>query len=266
MTQRRSIRKTGFHIAFAFATMFGLIVLSHGSTSASSATQEATATPIPKPTRKPNATRAPNYDALVLAPTLNMTTGPLDPRYETVLTLNQSDKPRVIGQFNNCAWLKVQFKGKTGWLAGNPAGVQLVKPCDKIRHGTFRPFSSIAFPNQRPGNRYLDVSNQTGSDCVVILVDQNQTDKPIYAAYVRTGDSFRLEGVGNGTYKLYFSTGAIDSWDGDERKFTRGVRLQKFDVTFKFGRTAGWRVTLHAVVRGNASASGVPPIGFPSLK
>lgn len=235
-------------------------ILSYVPASASSAAQEATVTPIPKPTRKPN------YDALVLAPALNMTAGPLDPRFEVVATLSQNDKPRVIGHFDNCAWLKVQFKGKSGWLANDPSNVNLVKSCDKIRHGTFRPFSSIAFANQRPGDKYLEVSNQTGSDGVVILVDEKQTDKPIYAAYVRTGDSFRMEGVGNGTYKLYFSTGAVDSWDGDERKFTRGVRLQKFDDTFEFGFYAGWRVTLHAVSNGNASSSGVSPSAFPPLK
>jgi hypothetical protein len=236
------------------------IVETQGYVQATPSGREKTAIPIAQPTR------ARNYDALVVEPMLNLTAGLLDPRYEVVITLNQNDKPRVIGQFNNCAWLKVQIKGKTDWLSGDPTGIQLVKPCDKIRHGTFRPFSSIAFPNQRVGGGYLEVSNQTGKDGVAILVDQAQPDKPIYAAYVRTSDSFRLEGVGNGLYKLYFSTGAADSWDGDVRKFTRGVRLQKFDDTFEFGRYAGWRVTLHAIVNGNASASSVPPGGFPSLK
>ena len=246
-------------IVLAALVMVGSVLAAQTLAFTTTVAQEATTTPIPKPTRRPN------YDALILAPALNMTAGPLDPRFEVVAALSQNDKPRVIGQFNNCAWLKVQFKGKTGWLSGDPAGVQLVKPCDKIRHGLFRPFSSIAFPNQRPGGGYLEVSNQTGSDGVVILVDQNQTDKPIYAAYVRTSDSFRLEGVGNGIYKLYFSTGAVESWDGDERKFTRGVRLQKFDDTFEYGRYIGWRVTLHGVTNGNASASNVPPGVFPPL-
>lgn len=261
MSSQRQTQCVQFGLTALIAVGFSLFILSGMPASASTVAQEGTATPIAKPTRPPN------YDAMVLAPTLNMTTGPLDPRFETILALSQNDKPRVIGQFNNCAWLKVQFKGKTGWLSGDPAGVQLVKPCDRIRHGTFRPFSSIAFPNTRPGGHgYLDVSNQTGSDGVVILVDENQSDQPVYAAYVRTNDSFRLEGIGNGVYKLYFSTGAADSWDGDERKFTRGVRLQKFDDTFEFGRYASWRVTLHGVVNGNASASGVPPGSFPVLK
>ena len=85
------------------------------------------------------------------------------------------------------------------------------------------------------------------------------------AVYIRALDSFTMQGIRDGTYYLYFSTG--EEWDG--QRFTVNPRYQKFEEPFQFttGETTytTWNITLHGVVGGTASAENVSESDFPFL-
>lgn len=79
------------------------------------------------------------------------------------------------------------------------------------------------------------------------------------------GESVNLQGIQDGTYYLYFSTGS--GWNGEH--FTVDDRNKRFDDAFPYETRAttytGWSVTLHGVVGGTASASNVDPSQFPGM-
>lgn len=115
------------------------------------------------------------------------------------------------------------------------------------------------------GSGELNVKNGTDGDGVVILADLD--DKPLLAAYIRSGESYRLTGIPNGEYRLFFSKG--DRWDDEKKAFTRRVSRQRFEDTFLFTSTATsysvWDVTLYGVAGGNAGAEDVADDQFPTL-
>ena len=86
-------------------------------------------------------------------------------------------------------------------------------------------------------------------------------------AYVRSGDSYRMTGIADGSYQIYFSKGG--KWDDGAKVFTQNVSRQRFDDVFPFETTATtysiWQVTLYGVTDGNASSSHVPAEQFPEL-
>ena len=46
--------------------------------------------------------------------------------------VSAKDVLTVLGQAQNCGWLKVQSKQLSGWVSGQPAYVKLSVPCSKI--------------------------------------------------------------------------------------------------------------------------------------
>jgi hypothetical protein len=69
--------------------------------------------------------------ATVLVAKLNVRSGP-GTTYARVGAVNAKDVLTVLGQAQNCAWLKVQSKQVSGWVSGQPAYVKLSVPCSKI--------------------------------------------------------------------------------------------------------------------------------------
>ena len=115
------------------------------------------------------------------------------------------------------------------------------------------------------GTGELNVKNGTNGDGVVILADLD--DKPLLAAYIRSGESYSLTGIPDGEYRLFFSKG--ERWDDEKKAFTRRVSRQRFEDTFLFTSTAtsysAWEVTLYGVAGGNAGAEDVAESQFPTL-
>ena len=115
------------------------------------------------------------------------------------------------------------------------------------------------------GQGELNVKNGTDGDGVVILADLD--DEPLLAAYIRSGESYRLTGIPDGEYRLFFSKG--DRWDDKKKAFTRRVSRQRFEDAFLFTSTATsysvWDVTLYGVAGGNAGAVDVAEGQFPTL-
>ena len=88
--------------------------------------------------------------------------------------------------------------------------------------------------------------------------------------YVRKKAKFKISGVTDGSYRIYFTHGV--DWDGKARSFTRECSFERFQspVRFKTTYTAtqirwhDWRITLHAITGGNAKTSKVDPDDFPA--
>lgn len=227
------------------------------------ATPTRTPTPAATPTETPTATPMPA--AVVNGSVVDVREGP-GTEYLLQGSLNKNEELDIIGQFKDCAWLKVSSRNQSmiGWISGDKQYVELRITCENIPPGTFRPLTGVIKSNQR-GDGYgeLTVDNGTTRDGVVILT---LSDDPVMAAYIRSGDSFTMKGIRGGTYYLYFSTGA--EWNG--KAFTTTPSHQKFEDAFEFTSSATtysiWSVTLHGVVGGTASVEEVDESEFPDIE
>ena len=223
-------------------------------------------THTPQPTNTPapptNTPVPPMPDVLILSP-LELRDGP-GWSYAVVGQAAVEQSPQPIGQYSNCAWLQVRTPDQVaGWAPNDGTGMQLNQPCETIPDGIFRPFTSLIRNTQGDGMGELGISNQSSNDGVVVLATQdNQT---VVSAYIRNGDSFRMTGIHDGTYVIFFSTGS--NWNGNQARFTAGVSNQRFDNTLSYTSSDGsytiWEITLHGVAGGTASTSSVTDIPRP---
>lgn len=120
----------------------------------------------------------------------------------------------------------------------------------------------------RTGRGELTIDNGGSQDAVISLaINKN----PAFSVYVRNGSQYTVKGIRDGTYQIFFTTGA--DWDPQNRTFTRDRTLQRFDDTLNFATTKtgneirwnNWTVTLHSVVGGTANAREINPNEFPVL-
>lgn len=137
----------------------------------------------------------------------------------------------------------------------------VILPPRRLNNGTF-----IKQTSPRGGDGELEINNGQELDAVVVLTTLN--DAPIFAVYIQARNSFKIEGINDGTYKLFFMLG--EDWDNVTGRFTRKSRYQVFEDTFRYATTSttatSWRVTLHTVVGGAAQTDSVNPSSFPSVK
>lgn len=74
--------------------------------------------------------------AEVIAATLNVRSGP-GTNYEKVATISKGQTFSVIGQIDNCAWLKVvDASNEEGWVSGSTDFITLDTSCDQIPEAT----------------------------------------------------------------------------------------------------------------------------------
>jgi hypothetical protein len=240
-------------------------------TSAVSATVSPGILPLPTatqaPKQSPTSTISSLPDAVVVGAVVNLREGP-STTYAVVTRLAAGDELRVIGQSgNNCGWLKVDTsKGADGWISGDPTLVKRNKPCTAIPRSYIRPTSSVLKPFIPAGGLgELTVQNGGTSDGVVVLA-RADTNTPGMSAYVRSGEDFKLEGIGDGTYVIFFTTGS--DWDGD--RFTKQPQYSRFQDSFDFKTNSTtyttWRITLHPVGAGGGRVENVTPGQFPSAQ
>ncbi|MEV0520722.1 hypothetical protein [Nonomuraea sp. NPDC050405] len=146
-----------------------------------------------------------------------------------------------------------------------PADVVTVKAGAKktrrLGNGTFVRRSTLN------GRSSLQIDNGGTRDAVVTMV---KGGSKTVSVYVRKKSKFKVSGVRDGSYKIYFTHGV--DWDGKARAFTRECSFERFEksVSFKTTFTAtqirwhDWRITLHAINGGNARTADVDPDDFPS--
>ncbi|MBE1561144.1 hypothetical protein [Nonomuraea africana] len=161
---------------------------------------------------------------------------------------------------------KLQALDQTGKalraLGDYPADVVPVKVAKKqnrrLANGTF------LRSGQRTGRGSLQIDNGASRDAVVTVL---RGKAKAFSVYVRRKSSFKVRGVRDGTYEVYFTHGA--DWDG--RAFTRSCSFERFEKSVRYRTTYtstqirwhDWRVTLHMVSGGNAPTATVDPESFP---
>jgi len=115
-----------------------------------SPTGAPSATPTARPTEKPSVTPTPAPDAVVATETLNVRAGP-DTQYDVIGRALKDDALTVIGQTDQCNWLKVRTaQNVVGWVARRAGGAELVRlnlSCSAI------PALSVPSPMPRPTAR-----------------------------------------------------------------------------------------------------------------
>ncbi|MFC4120158.1 hypothetical protein [Nonomuraea zeae] len=116
------------------------------------------------------------------------------------------------------------------------------------------------------GRSSLQIDNGGSRDAVVTVV---KGGSKAFSVYVRGKAKFKVRGVRDGSYKIYFTHGV--DWDGKGKTFTRECSFERFQKSVKFKTTFtatqirwhDWRITLHAISGGNARTSPVDPDDFP---
>ena len=120
------------------------------------------------------------------------------------------------------------------------------------------------------GRGELDIINN-GADDAVAALKENQTGIVVGAVYIRGGDVFKLIGIEDGSYDLYFKQG--QNWNASLQKFEAKASQSRMDdpLTFETVRVPeGIRysmveITLNEVPGGNTIAVPVDDEDFPDL-
>jgi len=231
-----------------------------------------TLSPIPSLTPTitpfPTLTSRPNPQTSVKSQVLNLRDGP-DVSYAVLQGLKNGDQLSILGQYQNCNWLKVSLQnGTIGWVYGNPSYVTLPENCLTIPDGTFRPLNGMLILDMRGGLgvNQINVDNGTDQDSVIVLINANNA--LMVAFYVRTKEQFILFGIPNGKVQVYFSTGK--EWDGNQKKFLAGATYSLLDSQVNFTAAGGFGserdVSLVSGLGSPTPSNEVTPDQFPLIK
>ncbi len=181
-------------------------------------------------------------------------------------TLQRNQQFTILGQFKNCSWLQIATDtGITGWIdTEGGRAVKLKTDCSALPLGIFRPFTDIIGERFRGnGDGELRMESGNSSDSVVILIAPDGYHKQV--TYLRGGDSYHADGIADGIYELYVSSGS--DWNGQE--FEHNATYLKFVDPLVYnpprGRYVTWEVTLQPVAGGNAETEPVDENEFPSM-
>jgi hypothetical protein len=147
-------------------------------------------------------------------------------------------------------------------------------PAHAYKVGSFLPGASQE-PNRRGGNGavlkktgksgagQLKIENGGQYDAVISMAPVNSKDA-ILMVYMHTGGSTTINGIRDGTYKIFMTSGS--DWDSAAKVFTRDCDYQQFDDTFPYTTSSTytiWTIKLKKVEGGNASTSDVDPGSIP---
>jgi hypothetical protein len=110
----------------------------------------------------------------------------------------------------------------------------------------------------------MTAENVPDHDSVVTL---SQDGRAVGSLYVARGETAQMNNIPDGTYDIFFASGA--DWDGKE--FTRSCTFQRFDKPATFATTETQHrityteltVVLSPAPNGNTRVVEVPPGSFP---
>ena len=157
-----------------------------------------------------------------------------------------------------------------------------------LARGWSNGFSFIR-PQDRPGLCSINVSNGTDRDSVLKIVTRGSTPLKLAGAsassnifsrakyenvptdvlcrsvHICARKSVRIQGIGAGEYRLFFSLGT--HWDKRTKKFSQSQAALKFVDAIKIGQERGieYTVTLHPVAGGMALTTGIEQDEFNCL-
>jgi hypothetical protein len=228
-------------------------------------TPSHTPTLTPTPSRTPTPTPVP--DAVIREGIAGMYDGP-GIQYGYLAGLRAGERLRVIGGYQQCAWLKVgATSGLEGWVRNASELVTLSLECADIPAGTFRPYTgSLVVDRRSPGGKsHLVIDNGGSRDGVVVLT--TLPGEPIVACYVRLSSKYTFIGIPDGSYRILVSTGA--EWNGDAGRFMQDSSYWAFQRNFAFSSSSSrysvWTIGMHAVEGGSESIELLSPLDFPDL-
>ncbi|MEV8634555.1 hypothetical protein AB0395_23140 [Streptosporangium sp. NPDC051023] len=130
----------------------------------------------------------------------------------------------------------------------------------RLRNGSYIKSESL------PGRASLELKNGNNQDAVVVLM---RGGKKAITVYVRKKSSFKIKGVRDGKYKIFYTLGV--DWDSKARAFSRSCAFQQFGKSVRFKtihtrteiRWSNWTLTLNPVVGGNVRPKRIKPGDFP---
>jgi len=150
-------------------------------------------------------------------------------------TQNQGEELEVVGQVEDCAWLKVRTAGGLeGWISGDNQDVRLSCKCSCLYEFSPRPENGAVILDNRAnqGAGSLEIENISGDDGLVILAESETYSQILIAIYVRSAAATALSAIPHGSYQIFFSTGA--GWSESKKQFQEYIQLRKFKSTFTF--------------------------------
>ncbi len=232
----------------------------------------ATATPAalpPTPADPPAATATlPPPTAVPVRPVgvvvsgkLRVREGPAT-RYPVLTTLDTGTPLDVAGRAQGLDWLKIRLPdGQEGWVSADL--VQLNVAHAAVPVGYFRPLTGMIHTGTGPqGHGELRLQNSNTSDRLVVVT---RNTEPVMSVYLRAGESFTIEGIADGTYRLYYSQG--EDWDGTN--FTRNVKTSRSSGALLFTTTdrtySTWNIDIFVPSGGNTDVEAIPAAAFPVL-
>ncbi|MFO8100910.1 MAG: hypothetical protein R6U37_01895 [Dehalococcoidia bacterium] len=238
-------------------------------------TPQATVTPSPSPSPSPSPEPTPtpvisgSPFAQALSSALSYREGP-STRHEVIGQFDSQDDLYLLGQFNNCSWLKVSTTDeKTGWILSQNALIRYLTPvgqCENIPSGTFRQFTKIIESDiQEGGSGKFSVVNNLETDVLIVLKDSRSSEQ--MAAYIRSGDSIDEYRIEDGDYDFYFTTGI--EWGDKAKEFNEQAEYKRFWYLPSFTTTSSTYtdvdITLEPGPAGEIPGSTISPAQFPSV-
>jgi hypothetical protein len=218
----------------------------------------------PTLTLTPAPTSTPVFGAFVNVPILKVYFEP-GFGYSPVGNLPAQEGLSVVGRDRYCNWLNID-KPLNGWVNAQLGRVILNFPCATFPHGYYRPENGAIFVDKREkiGIGILKVDNGFPKDAHVLITYQNM---PIYSLYIHSQEQAVLEGVPDGEYNVYFSSGT--DWDAVDYRFTSDAIYMKFEDIFSYvtqgNQSVKWTITMGSAEGGIAVTKPVSPGEFPSI-
>ncbi|WP_322750853.1 MULTISPECIES: hypothetical protein [unclassified Frankia] len=160
-------------------------------------------------------------------------------------------------------------------LRAAAAAIASADPAQSYKVGTFmpaaqpdlnrQPVNGSLGPGKRGGLGKLTIKAAT-TDAVIKLTGGGTLIRNIY---VRAGATVTADGIPDGTFDVFFTTGT--DWEAAASRFTRDCDFSKFDQPLSYQtkyystqtQYTTFTLTLYKSVGGNASTSSVDPDSFP---
>jgi hypothetical protein len=154
------------------------------------------------------ATAQTNEQYLVNTKTLNMRGG-AGKEYEVIKTLTMGDELTLI-QKNDNGWWEVDFDGTQGFVYSNLLKIDPYSGWEKksYQSGVTPDCENVTPQYNIDLDNYLRISVGSGTDVVVKLMKSGYNDDEcIRIVYVRSGDTYEIKNIPEGSYYLKIAYG-----------------------------------------------------------
>ena len=238
------------------------VIVVHGPPTPTPAAVAPTATAPPAATATlppPSAIPAPR--GMVLSSQLPVRAGPAT-KYPIITTLDAGTPLDVLSQAQGLDWLKIRLRdGQEGWASADLVQLQVDRATIPV--GYFRPLTGMIHNSTGPrGHGELRLQNSNTDDRLVVIT---RNTEPVMSTYLRAGENFTIDGIADGTYRLYYSQG--EDWDGTA--FTHNVKTSRSSGALLFTTTertySTWNIDIFVPSGGNTDVEAIPADAFPIL-